>query len=557
MTPTDYAQLFTALLNRGEVREAVQSHPGIMIWGTLEARVQGADLVILGGLNDGTWPQLPAPDPWLNRQMRRDAGLLLPERQIGLSAHDYQQAVGAPRVVLTRSVRDGEAETVPSRWLNRLTNLMGGLPEGAPALAAMRARGAQWLDLAARLDRVPEVPRANRPAPRPPVSARPAELAVTGIVRLIRDPYAIYARHILRLFPLDPLHPMPDARLRGSVLHSIFERFVTERRAESLPEARARLLATADQVMAGEIPWPTARRLWRARLDRAADWFLAAEQARDGSPVTLEDKGAVTLPGGFTLTARPDRIDVMQDGRLHIIDYKTGAPPTKKAQAQFEKQLLLEATMAAYDGFKAVKGRDCARITYIGLGASPEGRDDRDHPRTHRSGLARPDHPDRQLCRPPHRLYLAPRSLQGTLPRRLRPPRPVRRMGHDRPRHTGGCRMTSAAADRQAQAADPTASTWLSANAGSGKTTVLTNRVARLLLGGVDPAAHPLSDLYQGRRVGDAEPPVQAPRRMVDERGCGAGRRAVEPRPDGRRSTLKPAPAPAASSPARSRPPAG
>ncbi|MGB3280997.1 MAG: double-strand break repair protein AddB, partial [Pseudorhodobacter sp.] len=129
MTAADYRHLFEAVLNRGEVRESVQSHPRIMIWGTIEARVQGAELVILGGLNDGIWPQSPPPDPWMNRQMRLEAGLLLPERRIGLSAHDYQQAISAPKVVISRATRNADAETVASRWVNRLTNLLNGLPE--------------------------------------------------------------------------------------------------------------------------------------------------------------------------------------------------------------------------------------------------------------------------------------------------------------------------------------------------------------------------------------------------------------------------------------------
>ena len=139
LTAAEYAALVEALLSRREVREPVQPHPLIRIWGTLEARVQGADLVIAAGLNEGVWPELPAPDPWLNRRMRRDAGLLLPERQIGLAAHDFQQAACAPEVVLSRACRDAEAETVPSRWLNRLTNLLSGLEAKGGAVAARAA----------------------------------------------------------------------------------------------------------------------------------------------------------------------------------------------------------------------------------------------------------------------------------------------------------------------------------------------------------------------------------------------------------------------------------
>jgi RecB family exonuclease len=303
--------------------------------------------------------------------MRKSAGLLLPERQIGLSAHDYQQAIAAKEVVLTRSLRNAEAETVPSRWVNRLVNLMGGLPDqaGPKALDEMKARGAAWLNLAAAIDQpAAPVPAARRPAPRPPVAVRPRELPVTAIKTLIRDPYAIYAKYTLRLRPLDPLRHAPDALARGSVLHAILERFVTERGPETLAEARARLLSVADAVLAEEAPWPAARTLWRARLERAADAFLLREAGSDGQPILIETKGGVTLPAlDFRLTAKPDRIDAYPDGTLHILDYKTGTPPTAKEQLHFDKQLLLEAAMAERGAFDTIGERQVARISYIGL----------------------------------------------------------------------------------------------------------------------------------------------------------------------------------------------
>jgi ATP-dependent helicase/nuclease subunit B len=228
MTAGDYAQLLSSVLAEGDVRDRDKPHPGVMIWGTLEARVQGADLVILGGLNDGIWPEPAAHDPWLNRTMRHKAGLLLPDRQIGLSAHDFQQAIAAPDVWITRALRSDDAETVPSRWINRLTNMIGGLQDrhGPQALNQMRARGAAWLDRVKVLEEVTETPPAGRAAPRPPVPARPRDFSVTEIRTLIRDPYAIYARHCLDLRPLEPLVQEPDAPIRGILIHDIMERFV-------------------------------------------------------------------------------------------------------------------------------------------------------------------------------------------------------------------------------------------------------------------------------------------------------------------------------------------
>jgi ATP-dependent helicase/nuclease subunit B len=62
----------------------------------------------------------------------------------------------------------------------------------------MRARG-NLAGLAAAFDTPPgDTPPEKRPSPRPPVAARPRSLSVTEIKTLIRDPYAIYARHVLR-----------------------------------------------------------------------------------------------------------------------------------------------------------------------------------------------------------------------------------------------------------------------------------------------------------------------------------------------------------------------
>ncbi|WP_412551321.1 double-strand break repair protein AddB [Shimia sp. MIT910701] len=377
IAPTDYADLFGALLSRAEVRDRDAGHPNILIWGTLEARVQGADLVILGGLNEGSWPEAPSPDPWLNRKLRHDAGLLLPERRIGLSAHDFQQAIGAPEVWITRSVRSDEAETVPSRWVNRLVNLLSGLPDqnGPDALENMKARGDTWLSFVRTMETVPMLPAAPRPSPTPPPEARPRQLSVTEIKRLIRDPYAIYAKHVLRLRPLDPLMRTPDALLRGIIVHEILETLIKTSVVDQTPVTRDQILAISKTVLTQNVPWATARALWQARLDRVADHIVHGEEKRRAraEPLAFEIQAEGTIPElGFRLTAKADRVDRTETGALILYDYKTGAPPSKDEQTYFDKQLLLEAAMAEQGGFKDIDPSDVADAIYIGLGTSPK-----------------------------------------------------------------------------------------------------------------------------------------------------------------------------------------
>ncbi len=373
MNARDYAALFGGVINEGVVRNRDAGHPDILIWGTLEARVQGVDLTILGGMNDGVWPEAPAPDPWLNRMMRAKAGLLLPERRIGLSAHDYQQAIAGKEVWITRAKRSADAETVPSRWVNRLTNLLKGLPDqdGPKALDAMLARGADWSAMAAKLSapshRTDPEPR---PSPCPPPKSRPDQLSVTQIKTLIRDPFAIYARKVLHLSELDPLVPTADAPLRGIIVHKILERFIADGHG---PADRDMLMRIANEEFSAQCPWPTVRAQWIARMERVADKFLADEGERQdlASQQITEAWGEISVAAtGIKLTCKADRIDLTDEDDALIYDYKTGVVPSGPQQEKFDKQLLLEAAMVERGAFAKVGRKSVVGAAFIGVNAS-------------------------------------------------------------------------------------------------------------------------------------------------------------------------------------------
>ena len=373
----DYRDLFGALLAEGAVAETAPVHANTLIFGAREARECGAGLVILAGLNEGAWPAMPAPDPWLNRALRKQAGLLLPERQIGLSAHDFQQAASAPKVVLSRALRSDDSETVAARWLNRLTNLVGGLPgaNGPEALRQMRARGAIWLDMARAIDKPgaaeaadPGLRPARRPRPVPPVSARPDRLSLTEIEVLIRDPYAIYAKRILNLRPLDVLEAEPDAGDRGTLFHKVMERFTLDRPdSETTAAALARLLTTAAAVLGADLPFPLHRALWLARFEGAAAPLLA-EDRRTGEVVAVERRGAALIDQtGVTLQGRLDRADRGPDGRLVLIDFKSGHVPSAAEQQKFALQLLATAALVERGAFGLPEPLDVGEIRYVGM----------------------------------------------------------------------------------------------------------------------------------------------------------------------------------------------
>ena len=374
VSPSVYSALFRSVLNRAEVRETVQAHPLITIWGTLEARVQGADVVILGGLNDGVWPSLPSPDPWLNRKMRYDAGLLLPERRIGLSAHDFQLAIAAPEVVLTRAARIGDAPAVASRWLIRLTNLLAGIGEaGQVALGSMQDRGQYWLDVATKLEQ-PEfsLPLAQRPSPRLPDALHPRKLSVTRIRTLVRDPYAIYAQYVLKLRKLDPVRREPDAMLRGQAIHSVMQEFIQSTLADLQDDATEKLLEIATRIFEAEVPWPATKRMWLARLARIAEKFVRNEKSRrtNLTPIAFEVKGVLQMPlPDFTLTGTADRIDRHTDGSVVIYDYKSGSVPSDAQVREFDKQLPLEGAIAQAGGFVDLPPLGVSDLVYIGLGS--------------------------------------------------------------------------------------------------------------------------------------------------------------------------------------------
>jgi len=359
--------LLESLLAGRVLRPRYGRHPRLAIWGPLEARLQTADLVILGGLNEGSWPQQVPVDPWFSRPMRRSLGLAAPERRIGQAAHDFAQAwCSAPQLMLTRALRVEGAPTVPSRWLLRLDSLLRLIGIEPETLHA-----GIWLGWQAELDRPDQVRPARPPAPCPTVAVRPQRLSVTEVETWIRDPYAIYARRVLGLDPLDPLDADPNSAYRGNFIHEALEKFVKAFPGAMPADAEMRLLDLGRSAFGEALDRPSVRAFWWPRFERIVRWFVALEIERRphlaASIAEATGELVIALPRcrPFTLRAKADRIDRLSAGGLSIIDYKTGGIPSMpQVIAGYAPQLPLEAAMAEAGAFEGVDKAATAELAY-------------------------------------------------------------------------------------------------------------------------------------------------------------------------------------------------
>jgi ATP-dependent helicase/nuclease subunit B len=373
----DYPDVFQTAFADRMVRRPEAVGAQLRIYGPLEARLTQNDRVILGGMVEGIWPPTPRIDPWLSRPMRHQLKLDLPERRVGLSAHDFAQLLGTSEVVLSRAAKVGGAPAVASRFLQRLQAVAG-----AARWAAAKAAGDAYVHYADELDRPASVTPVTQPAPKPPRAARPLKLSVTAIEDWLRDPYTIYAKYILRLAPLDPVDMPLSAADRGSAIHEALGEF-TQTFPAGLPADPARTLREIGaKHFAPLMDRPEARALWWPRFHRIANWFANWEIGRriNVAGIEAEIRGEIPIHLGdgrtFILSARADRIERRTDRSFAILDYKTGHPPTgKQVRMGLSPQLTLEAAILRAGGFEGIAaGSSVSELVYVKLsGNNPPG----------------------------------------------------------------------------------------------------------------------------------------------------------------------------------------
>jgi ATP-dependent helicase/nuclease subunit B len=374
-TAREYAGLYHSLMADQVVRNRLPVHPRLFMWGPMEARLLSADIVILGALNEGSWPQPADADAWLSRPMRTEVGLPSPERRIGRSAHDMSQVLGSSKVYLTRAAKIDGVPSVPSRWLLRMQALCKGAELASYLQPSVHEN---WLSLARSRDALNTSQKISRPNPAPPLASRPRRLAVTRIEQWITNPYAIFARHILKLDPLPELGREPDAAMRGQIIHSALHEFSRQYELE-LPDNIAEILAKIGHDGMDKLgDHPRILAFWKPQFTRFSQWFGETEPARRSDIIRHlpEQEGRMVFDsegGPFTLTARADRIDLTKNGSIIITDYKSSVKNPAEVRAMKSPQLPLEAAIAAKGGFTGLGAVSASDLIYI----SATGREER------------------------------------------------------------------------------------------------------------------------------------------------------------------------------------
>lgn len=366
ITPQDYLGLFEALMASITVRAKYGAHPRLKILGPIEARLNQSDLTIIGGVNESIWPKLPSSDPWMSRPMKKSFGCPLPEKAIGIMAQDFSLLLGAPRVFLTRADRVQGTPMVKSRWWMRLETVLKAMGVKIETL-----EDGVYKSFAKEFDHPSAMLHISPPCPKPPVSARPRKLSASAIEMWMRDPYSIYAKHILKLKPLDEIEQDLTMADYGNIIHGILEQFNNKYPSVFPKNAKEELLKLGEQYFKdNEIALET-RAFWWPNFEKAIDWIIAKEEVYrcDIKKIHNELEGSFSFdaPAGvFTITAKADRVDETLDGGINIIDYKTGsARSVSTVKAGYAPQLPIEGLIAEKGGFGSdVKASKVEKLLY-------------------------------------------------------------------------------------------------------------------------------------------------------------------------------------------------
>ncbi len=376
----DYGIMFSLLLSEQTVRNKFGQHPRIKILGPIEARLQKFDVTIIGEANEGKWPQTMQADMWMSRPMKKEFGIPLPERSVGISAADFAHLLAGNKVYITRAEKDNGTPTNKSRWLLRLETVLSANFADSEVKNIKNSYAfmydTKYLNLAKNYERANAEDIASHkidaPAPKPPLYARPRKLSAGSFADWLSDPYIIYARYILNLYPLDKLDKPLNQLDYGVFIHAVLNEFNNKYPATYPPKNQAvtELTQIADKLLLEWNVAPEILAFWKPNITTTIEWIVNEEiKHRENIKFVYNEIEGQTIykakGGDFIIKARADRIEQTKDNELNIIDYKTGsAPKINTVKQGFAPQLSTEALIAENGGFPNITSKKINTLAY-------------------------------------------------------------------------------------------------------------------------------------------------------------------------------------------------
>lgn len=324
------------------VRGKMKPDAKIAVLGTIESRMQSADIIILTGLNEGMFPARGYKNAWLPKHITEKIGLPSEDRKVSLMALDFMNLSCGQQVYWLRSKTAGSSQTSPSRFISRASVASNGIDSNDDILVAVRS-----------FDDVPHH-SLDYIAPRPPADV--SDVYVTALELLIHNPYAFYCRHFLKLYPMRDFWEQPDARDFGNLVHDVIEEL-----SESDLKTVDKIIEILDKKAREILPAGSAIfAFWHKRF---IDMAPAIEQMFISSPSGLAEVIGSVKIAGRVVKAKADRI---WDG--YVLDIKTGAAPSKNKLLQATMpQLPLEAYIMQCGGFPSGSGASAPVIQFLQL----------------------------------------------------------------------------------------------------------------------------------------------------------------------------------------------
>lgn len=345
----NYCDFILYAIQRAYYKKLTISGANIKILSPLEARFLKFDLCIMMGMEEGIFPPAFNDHRLFSNSLRKKYKWHYNRDSLTHNAAlDLGNALSQSKLIISYSGKK------PTRWLRVLEMHLEG----------QHADSVHYTTPPSAPLSIKKSARIHRSIGNPSIQHRPKSLTVSAIEMLMNDPYAYYARYILRLKRLNDIFDNVTAQSFGILLHEVLAQAVHLEISLGQDQYIEQFMEIYYRISIASIPnISLLNTLWEEKFKRIAIWLFYNESQNINDRKFVHTEIAIcTHIGDLEIRARVDRLDIMDDGRVKIIDYKTGIIPSNMAvckglspQLPLEGIILLNSNAASLGIDKIVK----------------------------------------------------------------------------------------------------------------------------------------------------------------------------------------------------------